>query len=190
MNEPSLKAVLEGLLFLIGEEGLSAEQMANIVSRPETEVRTIIQTMQRDFLDNGRGIQIVQVAGHFKLCTLPEHAPYFQKLAYVPRRSSLSQASLETLAIIAYRQPVTRIEVEQIRGVASERVIATLMNKKFIQEVGRSDAPGRPIFYGTTSSFLEHFGLNTLEDLPPQSEWVDSENSPVTVDSVESSSKK
>lgn len=122
--------------------------------------------MKSSFERAERGLQIVQIAGNYQLATLPEHAPYFERLAYSPSRSSLSQAALEALSIIAYRQPITRVEIEEIRGVKSERAIHTLVNKDLIEEVGRADAIGRPILYGTTKAFLDYFGLASLDDLP------------------------
>ena len=102
--------------------------------------------------------------------TLPEHAPYFERFAYSPSRSSLSQAALEVLSIVAYRQPITRVEIEEIRGVKSERAIHTLANRDLITEVGRAEAIGRPILYGTTKLFLDYFGMDSLADLPELSQ--------------------
>lgn len=124
----------------------------------------------------GRGLQLVRIAGHYQLATLSEHAPYFEKLAYSPARASLSQAALETLAIVAYRQPITRVEIEEIRGVKSERAIHTLVNKELIEEKGRAEAIGRPILYGTTKSFLDYFGLGSLADLPQPELFENSDN--------------
>lgn len=121
-------------------------------------------------------MQLVRIAGHYQLATLSEHAPYFEKLAYSPARASLSQAALETLAIVAYRQPITRVEIEEIRGVKSERAIHTLVNKELIEEKGRAEAIGRPILYGTTKSFLDYFGLGSLADLPQPELFEDSDN--------------
>ncbi|MOA12131.1 Segregation and condensation protein B [compost metagenome] len=131
--------------------------------------------MKNSFEREGRGLQIVQIAGNYQLTTLPQHAPYFEKLAYSPTRSSLSQAALETLSIVAYRQPITRIEVEEIRGVKSERAIHTLVNKDLIEEVGRAEAIGRPILYGTTKAFLDYFALASLKDLPDLADFESSE---------------
>ncbi|MNZ71973.1 Segregation and condensation protein B [compost metagenome] len=134
-----------------------------------------LQDMKNSFEREGRGLQIVQIAGNYQLTTLPQHAPYFEKLAYSPTRSSLSQAALETLSIVAYRQPITRIEVEEIRGVKSERAIHTLVNKDLIEEVGRADAIGRPILYGTTKAFLDYFALASIKDLPDLADFESSE---------------
>ncbi|NUU75782.1 SMC-Scp complex subunit ScpB [Paenibacillus xylanilyticus] len=176
MDFPKLKSIIEGLLFLSGEEGLSIKQIAEIVDQRVELVSDAVEEMIADFVNQGRGVQILKIAGVVQLGTLPEHAAYFEKLAYSPARTSLSQAALETLAIVAYRQPITRVEIEEIRGVKSERAIHTLVNKDLIEEVGRAEAIGRPILYGTTKSFLDYFGLSSLKDLPEPGLFEDSEN--------------
>ncbi|WP_225999042.1 SMC-Scp complex subunit ScpB [Paenibacillus sp. BJ-4] len=176
MDYLKLKSIIEGLLFLAGEEGLSAKQIADIVEQQQELVEKSLEDMKQDMEQGGRGLQLVRIAGNYQLATLPEHAPYFEKLAYSPARASLSQAALETLAIVAYRQPITRVEIEDIRGVKSERAIHTLVNKELIEEKGRAEAIGRPILYGTTKSFLDYFGLGSLADLPQPEIFEDSDN--------------
>lgn len=171
MDFPKLKSIIEGLLFLSGEEGLSVKQMTEITEQPADIILDALDEMKRNCEQEHRGIQIVQIAGSYKLATLPDHAPYFERLAYSPSRSSLSQAALETLSIVAYRQPITRVEIEEIRGVKAERAIHTLTNKGLIEEVGRAEAIGRPILYGTTKSFLDYFGLAHIRDLPEPSQF-------------------
>lgn len=175
MNYQELKSIIEGLLFLAGEEGISPKQLAEVTDQRQDLIVEALQDMKSSFENQGRGLQIVQIAGNYQLATLPQHAPYFEKLAYSPSRSTLSQAALETLSIIAYRQPITRIEVEEIRGVKSERAIHTLVNKDLIEEVGRADAIGRPILYGTTKAFLDYFGLASLQDLPDLADFESTE---------------
>ncbi|WP_110932449.1 SMC-Scp complex subunit ScpB [Paenibacillus bouchesdurhonensis] len=175
MNYRDLKSIIEGLLFLAGEEGLSVKQLAEVTEQRQDIITDALLDMKSSFEREERGLQIVQLAGTYQLATLPEHAPFFERLAYSPSRSSLSQAALETLSIIAYRQPITRIEVEEIRGVKSERAIHTLVNKDLIQEVGRAEAIGRPILYGTTAAFLDYFGLGSLEELPELTEFESTE---------------
>ncbi|MDT3426866.1 segregation and condensation protein B [Paenibacillus forsythiae] len=169
MDYKSLKSIIEGLLFLAGEDGLSARQIAEITEQRPELVTGAMDELREELASQGRGLQVVQIAGNYRLATLPEHAPYFERLAYSPSRASLSQAALETLSIVAYRQPITRVEIEEIRGVKSERAIHTLANKDLIQEVGRAEAVGRPILYGTTKAFLETFGLASLQELPEPS---------------------
>lgn len=169
MDYKSLKSIIEGLLFLAGEDGLSPRQIAEITEQRAELVTEAVEELGRDLAEQHRGLQVVQIAGNYRLATLPEHAHYFERLAYSPSRASLSQAALETLSIIAYRQPITRVEIEEIRGVKAERAIQTLVSKDLIQEVGRAEAIGRPILYGTTKSFLETFGLASLKELPEPS---------------------
>lgn len=166
MDYDKIKGVIEGLLFISGDEGIEARQLAEIVELPEETVVDLIEDMKADFRRNGRGIQIVEVARAYQLTTLPEHLPYFEKLATSPSQSTLSQAALETLAIIAYKQPITRSEIEEIRGVKCEKALNTLLSKQLIREAGRAEGVGRPILYATTKEFLEYFGLRHLEDLP------------------------
>jgi segregation and condensation protein B len=166
MNQ-EMKAVIEGLLFAAGEEGLSLKEIAEITGLAKHEAEQLIHEMRVEWKEQGRGVQIVKVAQVYQMTTLPEHAPYFEKLAQAPTRSQLSRAALETLAIIAYRQPITRLEIEEIRGVKSDRVLQALQRKGLIREVGRAEGAGRPILFGTTREFLEYFGLNHIEELPP-----------------------
>ncbi len=162
-----MKAVIEGLLFASGEEGLSLKEMADVTGLSKYELEQLLFDLRIDYKEQQRGIQIVKVAQVYQMTTLPEHAPYFEKLAQAPARSRLSRAQLETLAIIAYRQPITRIEIEEIRGVKSERILHVLSRKGLIRETGRAEGAGRPILYGTSKEFLEYFGLNHIDELPP-----------------------
>ncbi|MFY0543000.1 SMC-Scp complex subunit ScpB [Brevibacillus sp. H7] len=166
MDYDKLKGVIEGLLFISGDEGIDAKQIGEIIEVPEDTVVDLIEDMKADFRRSGRGIQIVEVARAYQFTTLPEHVPYFEKLASSPTQSTLSQAALETLAIIAYKQPITRSEIEEIRGVKCEKALNTLLSKQLIREAGRAEGVGRPILYATTKEFLEHFGLRQLDDLP------------------------
>jgi segregation and condensation protein B len=126
-------------------------------------VEELVAELSRGY--EGRGLQLIKVAGGWKLCTRPQYAPFISRM-HEPTRVRLSRAALETLAIIAYRQPITRPEMEAIRGVNVDGVISTLLNYSLIEEKGRKEAPGRPMLYGTTTDFLSHFGLNSVEDLP------------------------
>lgn len=172
MDREELKSIIEGLLFVSGDEGLELKQLSEILEIDKPAIRQLLEEMKADFRRSKRGIQIIEIAGTFQLTTLPEHSKYFERLASSPTSSTLSQAALETLAIIAYRQPITRAELEEVRGVKSERPLNTLMNKMLIKEVGRLEGPGRPILYGTTKEFLDYFGLNSLDQLPPLEEQI------------------
>ncbi|RED61580.1 SMC-Scp complex subunit ScpB [Cohnella lupini] len=169
MDYSTLKSVLEGLVFVSGDEGISAKTAAEVVETDLEVVKDVLKDLQKELVKKNRGIRIVEVAGSYRLTTVVTHAPYFEKLAYSPTRSALSQAALETLSIIAYRQPITRVEIEEIRGVKADRPLHNLVNKDLIEEKGRADALGRPILYGTTKSFLDYFGLASIASLPEPS---------------------
>ncbi|MFC4777514.1 SMC-Scp complex subunit ScpB [Paenibacillus sp. GCM10023252] len=166
MDYQRLKSIIEGLLFMAGDEGLNRRQLADILEIDSELASELVYDLHRDLNREGRGVQIAEVAGSYRLTTHPDHAPYFERMAVTPTRSSLSAAALETLSIVAYRQPITRVEIEEIRGVKSDRALYSLVNKDLIEEVGRAEAIGRPILYGTTKSFLDYFGLASLEALP------------------------
>lgn len=176
MKSQKLKSIIEGMLFLAGEEGLNAKQISEVTDQPVQTVQIAIEELQADLKKARRGIQVVNIAGGYQLSTIRAHAEYYERLAYSPSRSSLSQAALETLSIVAYRQPITRIEIEEIRGVKSERAIYTLVNKDLIQETGRAEAIGRPILYGTTKSFLDYFGLGNIRELPDASAFENADD--------------
>ena len=169
------KAVLEGLLFVVGEEGLTLEQIENVLEIDEEESKNLIMELKKDYEDENRGLRIDFLGNRFKLTTKFEHKEYYQKLIENPETNTLSQAALETLAIIAYNEPITRVQVDAIRGVGSVAIIRKLVAKGFIKESGRSDLPGRPILYETTNEFLDYFGLSSIEDLPDISEIVSQE---------------
>jgi segregation and condensation protein B len=175
-SKANWSSIMEGLLFVVGDEGIDAKQLAEILEIDKKEVAHHLEVLQQQYRQQGRGLQIVEVAGAYQFTTLPEHAPYFQRLAYSPSHTTLSQAALETLAIVAYKQPLTRIDVEEIRGVRCEKPIQTLVAKGLIQEVGRAEVVGRPILYGTTKDFLDYFGLRSLNDLPPAPAFLSPED--------------
>ncbi|MGG4032549.1 SMC-Scp complex subunit ScpB [Paenibacillus cisolokensis] len=174
MDYPKLKSIIEGLLFMAGDEGLNPKQLADILELDAGLAAELVRELKEDLDREGRGVQVAEVAGAFRLTTHPEHAPYFERMAYTPTRSALSQAALETLSIVAYRQPITRVEIEEIRGVKSDRAIQSLISKDLIEETGRAEQIGRPILYGTTKAFLDYFGLPGLDALP-EPESVDPE---------------
>ena len=165
-------AVLEGLLFVVGEDGLTLDQMVDILEITSDEAKELISLLKEKYDQETSGIRINFLGNTFKLTTKNEHRSYYQKLIENPESSVLSQAALETLAIIAYNQPITRIDVDEIRGVSSGQMVRKLVAKGLIKEIGRSDAIGRPILYKTTSEFLDYFGLATIDDLPKMSEFV------------------
>lgn len=158
---------IEALIFASGDEGITIQHMAQVLHISEEETRSVVLALKDQYDQEKRGIEIIEQGGHFMMTTRPDYLPDLLALIQKPRAAVLSQAALETLAIIAYRQPITRLEIEDIRGVTSDRAIATLLTRGLIQEVGRRDVIGRPIVFGTTDRFLKVFGLSSLADLPP-----------------------
>lgn len=166
------KAILEGLLFVVGEDGLNIDQIKDVLQIEEDEAKQLILDLKEDYSDKNRGLRIDFLGNKIKLTTKPEHKEYYQKLLENPETNALSQASLETLAIIAYNQPVTRLDVDELRGVSTSQMIRKLVAKGFIKEGGRSNLPGRPILYETTNEFLDYFGLSSIDDLPDMRDFI------------------
>ncbi|MFD2630732.1 SMC-Scp complex subunit ScpB [Oceanobacillus kapialis] len=162
-----LKAIMEGLLFASGDEGITVKQVSNILEITEASVKTILEELKYDYEHKERGLMLMHSHGAYHLTTKPEHSRYYQKFIETPNPTKMSQAALETLAIIAYQQPITRTEIEEIRGVKSDRPVQTLVARMLIEEVGRKDSVGKPILFGTSKEFLTFFGLTSLDDLPP-----------------------
>ena len=161
-----MKAIVEGLLFLSGEDGLTLEDISKVIEKDIEEVKSIIKELYNDYNNDSRGLQIEFLGNHFKLTTKKEHKEYYKKLVIDEENSMLSQSALETLAIIAYNAPLTRIDIDNIRGVNSSYVVRKLLLKGLIEEIGRSDAPGRPRLYNITPRFLDYFGLGSIDELP------------------------
>ena len=177
MEEERLKAVLESLLFAAGEPVALARLAAVLEDVPRDEIRRALAGMTVMYSDGARGIMLEEVAGGYQLRTASDNAPWVRKLlAAKPPR--LSRPLLETIAIIAYRQPITRPEIEQLRGVDSGGVIETLLERKLIRIAGRKEAPGRPMEYATTPEFLEVFSLKDLSSLPDLEELRDVQDMP------------
>ncbi len=170
------EAVLEGLLFVVGDEGLTLEQIETILEVTKEEAKDLIQQLQLQYEEPSRGIRIDFLGNRLKLTTKKEHHAYYQKLLETDQANILSQAALETLAIVAYNQPLTRIQIDHLRGISSSQMVRKLVAKGFIKETGRSDLPGRPIIYETTSAFLDYFGLASIEDLPDMRQFLEDEN--------------
>lgn len=162
----NLEAVLEGMLFIVGEDGLSYEQISNILEIDNNIIDEIVSKLKENYSNNNRGINIEYLGNKFKLVTKKDYHDYCKKLLEDEENNVLSQSALETLAIVAYNEPVTRMMVDEIRGVGSAHSIRKLVSRDLIKEVGRSELPGRPILYGVTDQFLDHFGLSSINDLP------------------------
>lgn len=168
------KGVIETLLFAAGDEGLTSKQIAQIIEIEQLDAQAILSQLIEEYdRDPSRGLTIVQFGETYQLATKKENAGYLKKLVESPHTSTLSQAALETLAIVAYKQPITRIEIEEIRGVKTEGPLQTLVGKALIKEVGRVEGIGRAILYGTTKEFFDYFGLKSIEELPPLPEKME-----------------
>ena len=165
-----MKAALEGLLFLVGDEGLTIENICEILDIKIFVAEELLSSLSRDYEDANRGIMIKKFGNLYKLATKSEYKDYYQKLSELSDIRTLSSSALETLAIVAYNEPITRLQVEELRGVSSSQMIRNLVAKEFIKEVGRSESLGRPILYGITNQFLDYFGLSSKEELPKPEE--------------------
>lgn len=166
--------ILESLLFAAGDEGLSMKQIKTVLEIEEFQAVEIVEMLRQEYEQNpNRGITLIELAGTYQLATKKEHSIYLKRLVESPGMHTLSQAALETLAIISYKQPITRLEIEEIRGVKTERPLQTLLSKGLIKDVGRANGTGRAILYGTTKEFLDYFGLKDLKELPPLPEKVE-----------------
>ncbi|MBR0578358.1 SMC-Scp complex subunit ScpB [Bacillus altitudinis] len=168
------KAILEALLYAAGDEGLTRKQLMSVLEVDEAALLDIMSAVKEEYQKQERGIELIEYADSYMLLTKKEYSVYLKKLVETPSKG-LSQAALEVLAIVSYKQPITRSEVEEIRGVKSERVLHSLVAKALLCEVGRADGPGRAILYGTTPTFLEQFGLKALDELPPLPENVEAD---------------
>lgn len=171
VDERELQAILETLLF-VSHEPVTVDRLVAVLSGvAKSEIRQAFETLKSDYEKNERGLQISEVAGGFQLATRPEYAPWIKMMGKTKTSAKLSRSGLESLAIIAYKQPIVRAEIEAIRGVETSGVLRTLLERKLVRIVGRKDVPGRPIMYGTTKFFLQHFGLRDLAELPPLREF-------------------
>ena len=162
----NLKAVLEGMLFVAGDDGVSASKLAEIMEIDSSEVLKLIDELSEDCKSESRGVQVKQFGDLYKFVTKEEHSKYYKKLVDEDISDSLSNSALEILAIVAYNQPITRVTIDEIRGVSCAHIVRKLVMKNLIKEVGKSELPGRPLLYGVTDQFLDYFGLKSLDDLP------------------------
>jgi len=172
MPENNLKSVIEALLFA-SDKPLALEQIKGVLDNLDTvEIRRLLEELKAEYGQSGRGIRLVEIAGGFRLVTAPDFLSFLKKLFKQRHIEKLSLPALETLAIIAYKQPVTRLEIESIRNVNADGMMKGLLEKDLVRVVGRKKAPGRPKVYGTSRQFLEYFGLRSLEELPKVEEFL------------------
>lgn len=180
MEDKEIKSVLEAIFFIAGEP-ISIDSLKNILEMDGAEVERLVKELIADYTIKNNGLLIAEVAGGIQMVTNPACAPWVKKLLSTAVPTKLSQPSLETLAIIAYKQPIIKAEIEAIRGVNSDGVVKTLLDRRLIKILGRKEVPGRPLMYGTTKEFLQYFGLKDLSELPTLKEFqeVDIPEAPV-----------
>ena len=172
----NLLGVLEGILFVVGDEWITLNDVCEIMNIDAEEAKKLLLELRSNYESEDRGIRISYLGDAFKLTTKKEHKEYYEKIIENPNTNLLSNAALETLAIIAYNQPITRVEIDELRGVSCSHIIRKLVAKGLVKEAGKSDMPGRPNLYKTTSEFLDYFGLATLSDLPEIKEAKNAED--------------
>ena len=161
-----MEAIIEGLLYVQGDLGLTIGQVMEVLEISEDEAMKLILNLKNSYENEHRGLRINFLANSFKLTTKEEHKKYYEKLLENPKTHTLSQEALETIAIIAYNEPITRGQIDELRGVDSVYVLRRLVAKGLVKECGKADVPGRPILYKTTDEFLDYFGLSSIKDLP------------------------
>lgn len=165
-TQKDIKPIVEAILFA-AHEPVSIRKLCEIVENTDAkQIRETIESLRQDYDSQNRAFQVEEIAGGFQILTRPEYSDWVAKLWKKSGDNKLSQAALETLAIIAYKQPITRADIEAVRGVQSGHLIRTLIEKKLVRIIGREEVLGRPLLYGTTKNFLEHFGLKSIQDLP------------------------
>ena len=165
MEEKKYKAIIEGILFSMGES-VELEKIAGTLGLDQKKTKELIDEMRNEWEEQKRGVTITELDGAYQMCTRPEIYEYLIKIAKQPKRRVLTDVLLETLSIIAYKQPVTKMEIEKIRGVSSDHAVNKLVEYHLVCELGRLDAPGRPLLFGTTEEFLRSFGVHSIDDLP------------------------
>ena len=178
VKEPdNMEAIVEGLLYIVGEDGARIEQLASSIDKSLEDTRTILENIQMKYASELFGIELVAYGSVYKFISKKAVYPYAQELFGASKQNTLSQAALETLAIIAYKQPITRVEIEELRGVGAEVMLRKLLARNLIREAGRSEAVGRPILYEVTEEFMDSFKLYTLNELPDLPEYNKQEES-------------
>lgn len=165
MKLEQTEAVIEAILFVSGE-AVSLNKLSDIINEDLEKTKAIVEHLKKKYEEEARGMRIIEINEAYQMCTSPELFEYIKEFYKNPKKFTMTQAALETLAIIAYRQPVTRAQVEEIRGVNSDHIINKLIEYNLVCELGRMDAPGKPILFGTTEDFLRYFGFKSIEELP------------------------
>ena len=172
VEQPSnIEAIVEGLLYIVGDDGVKVEQLSQAIEKSIEDTQVILENIQRKYASQIYGIELVAYGKNYKFISKKDVYPYAQELFHTAKPNTLSQSALETLAIIAYKQPITRVEIEELRGVGADMMLRKLQARNLIREAGRSEAPGRPILYEVTEEFMDSFKLYTLNELPDLPEY-------------------
>ena len=169
MEEKKQEAIIEAILFTVGES-VELEKLAAVLELDKEKTKTLVEHLRERYESDTCGMKIIELDGAYQMCTKAEYYEYLIKIAKTPRKMTLTDTVLETLSIIAYKQPMTRAQVEEIRGVNSDHAVTKLLEKRLICEVGRADTPGKPILFGTSKEFLRYFGFKSIRELPPLEE--------------------
>lgn len=170
-NKHLQKATIEALLFVAGEP-VPISSIVKATEMPESEIKKLIDELAIEYRDRSSGILIAEIAEGYQMVTNPDFSMWVKKFKNINQTSKLSPPTLETLAIIAYKQPITKLEIDQLRGVNSDGTVKSLLDKRLIKIIGKKETPGRPFLYGTTKEFLQYFGLKNLSDLPPINDFL------------------
>lgn len=165
MDEKKYEAIIEAILFTMGES-VEIEKIADALELDKKKTKELLTRMMERYEDEERGVRIIELDGSYQMCTKSEMYEYLIKIAKQPKRHVLTDVLLETLSIIAYKQPITKVEIEKIRGVSCDHAVNKLMEYNLVCELGRLDAPGRPLLFGTTEEFLRSFGVQSVDELP------------------------
>ena len=178
VEEPeNIEAIVEGLLYIVGDDGVKANQIASVIDKSLEDTKAILESIRSKYASELFGIELVDFGSNYKFVSKKAVYPYAQELFHTAKPNTLSQSALETLAIIAYKQPITRVEIEELRGVGADMMLRKLLARNLIKEAGRSEAPGRPILYEVTEEFMDSFKLYSLNELPDLPEYnSDDEN--------------
>ena len=189
MEIEKIKQIIESIMFAVGRD-ISVNELASVLELAPENIEEIVESMRVEFDEAGRGIQIIKVNNGYQLCSRKENYEYIYQIIDKRNKPNLSQAALETLAIIAYNPKITRAEIESIRGVNSDGTIYKLLEHNLIEDVGRLDAPGRPTTYATTKEFLRMFGYSSLEELPELPRYKLDENQQIVIDDLVTNEEK
>lgn len=176
VQEPeNIEAIVEGLLYIVGDDGVKANQIASVINKSLEDTKAILESIRSKYASELFGIELVDFGSNYKFVSKKAVYPYAQELFHTAKPNTLSQSALETLAIIAYKQPITRVEIEELRGVGADMMLRKLQARNLIKEAGRSEAPGRPILYEVTEEFMDSFKLYSLNELPDLPEYSEDE---------------